>query len=73
MSAGQPSISSPPAISAPNPIQRWFHRAFNTGVLQKSRLAWVDYLRGIAIVLVVYRHVLLGIQNSGLLLPPANP
>jgi fucose 4-O-acetylase-like acetyltransferase len=71
MSAGQPPISRQPAISAPNPVQRWFARAFNTGVLQKSRLAWVDYLRGIAILLVVYRHVLLGIQNSGLLLPPS--
>jgi fucose 4-O-acetylase-like acetyltransferase len=48
-----------------------FARAFNTKVLAKSRLAWVDYLRGIAIILVVYRHVLLGIQNSGLKLPSA--
>ncbi|HEV2355698.1 MAG TPA: acyltransferase, partial [Puia sp.] len=49
----------------------WFARAFNTAVLQKNRLAWVDYLRGIAILLVVYRHVLLGIQNSGYVLPAA--
>ncbi len=53
-----------------NPIRDWFARAFNSSVLQKSRLAWVDYLRGIAIVLVVYRHVLLGIQNSGMAIPP---
>jgi fucose 4-O-acetylase-like acetyltransferase len=42
----------------------WFSKAFNLSILSKSRLAWVDYLRGIAIVLVVYRHVLIGIQRS---------
>lgn len=52
-------------------MRRWFALAFNTSVLRKSRLAWVDYLRGIAIILVVYRHVLLGLQNSGISLPPA--
>ena len=52
-----------------NPLRDWFARAFNTSVLQKSRMAWVDYLRGIAIILVVYRHVFLGIQNSGMALP----
>jgi fucose 4-O-acetylase-like acetyltransferase len=54
----------------PSHIQILLSRAFNTDMLQKSRLHWVDYLRGIAIVLVVYRHVLLGIQASGLMLPP---
>ncbi len=44
-------------------------KAFNTSVLQKSRMQWVDYLRGIAIILVVYRHVLLGIQDSGIKTP----
>ncbi|HET6252711.1 MAG TPA: acyltransferase [Puia sp.] len=62
-----PSITPRPA----NPLRDWFARAFNTNVLQKSRLAWVDYLRGIAIVLVVYRHVLLGLQNSGMAIPHA--
>lgn len=38
-------------------------------MLEKSRMQWVDYLRGIAIVLVVYRHVLLGIQDSGIATP----
>src|SRR6202035_3875273 len=42
---------------------RLLQRAFNTSVLLKNRLAWVDYLKGIAIVLVVYRHVLIGIQR----------
>jgi len=65
--AAAPTIPPGPA----NPIRDWFARAFNSSVLQKSRLAWVDYLRGIAIVLVVYRHVLLGIQNSGMSIPRA--
>jgi fucose 4-O-acetylase-like acetyltransferase len=38
-------------------------KAFNTSVLSKNRLAWVDYLKGIAVILVVYRHVLIGIQR----------
>ncbi|MBS1659471.1 MAG: acyltransferase [Bacteroidetes bacterium] len=44
-------------------ISRLIAKAFNTSVLKKSRLAWVDYLKGIAIILVVYRHVLIGIQR----------
>ncbi|MGN6618627.1 MAG: acyltransferase family protein, partial [Ilyomonas sp.] len=40
-------------------------KAFNLPVIEKSRLPWVDYLRGISILLVVYRHVLLGIERSG--------
>jgi fucose 4-O-acetylase-like acetyltransferase len=32
----------------------------------KPRLDWVDYAKGIAIVLVVYRHILIGIQRSGI-------
>jgi len=32
-----------------------------------SRAAWIDCARGIAIVLVVYRHVLLGMKEAGLL------
>ncbi len=63
--AGTSPIPSLPA----NPLRDWLARAFNTAVLQKSRMAWVDYLRGIAIVLVVYRHVLLGLQNSGMAPP----
>jgi fucose 4-O-acetylase-like acetyltransferase len=47
----------------------WVARAFNTSVLEKNRLAWVDYLRGIAILLVVYRHVLLGLQRSDMAIP----
>ncbi|MEP6685055.1 MAG: acyltransferase [Parafilimonas sp.] len=46
-------------------INGWFSKAFNLPALKKSRLYWVDYLKGIAIVLVVYRHSLLGIEGSG--------
>ncbi|MBV7532005.1 acyltransferase [Chitinophaga sp. sic0106] len=34
-----------------------------------SRYQWIDYARGIAIVLVVYRHMLYGLQHSGLSIP----
>ncbi len=49
--------------------KNWINRAFNTSVLNKKRFEWVDYLRGIAIVLVVYRHALLGIERSNVVVP----
>ena len=52
-------------------MKKWFARAFNTAILEKDRLAWVDYLRGLAILLVVYRHVLLGLERADLTIPPA--
>ena len=54
-----------------NFLHRVLAKAFNTAILQKDRMAWVDYLRGIAILLVVYRHVLLGLQRSDLTVPQA--
>ncbi len=50
-------------------ISGFFSKAFNLPALKKSRLYWVDYLKGIAIVLVVYRHSLLGIQRGGTFIP----
>lgn len=47
----------------------WISILFNTSILQKGRLAWIDYLRGIAIVLVVYRHVFIGLQRSNFKIP----
>ena len=35
-------------------------------MLSSKRLPWIDYAKGIAIVLVVYRHVLIGFLRSGL-------
>ncbi len=32
----------------------------------KERLSWVDYARGMAILLVVYRHAVVGLTRSGL-------
>ena len=37
-----------------------------TGSVKPSRQTWIDYARGIAIILVLYRHVFEGIKNSGL-------
>jgi fucose 4-O-acetylase-like acetyltransferase len=45
-------------------ISYLFSRAFNFTLLEDKRYQWVDYLRGIAIVLIVYRHVLIGIQRG---------
>jgi len=42
---------------------------FNLPLIQKSRLQWVDYLRGIAIILIVYRHVLIGLQKGHIEVP----
>ncbi len=62
------SAAVSPAASVAGAPESGFHRllsrAFNAPILRKSRLAWVDYLKGIAILLVVYRHVLIGIQRS---------
>lgn len=50
-------------------IRGFFSTGFNVPVMQKSRLQWVDYLRGIAIILIVYRHVLIGIQKGNIPVP----
>lgn len=57
------------AIVGKTGVSGFFIRAFNLSVLQKSRMPWVDYLRGIAIILVVYRHALIGIERSGIIVP----
>ena len=55
--------------STPTAKKSFIARAFNTSVLEKSRMAWVDYLRGIAIILVVYRHSFIGIERSNIAVP----
>jgi fucose 4-O-acetylase-like acetyltransferase len=50
-------------------IYNGFSKAFNLQALSYSRWKWVDYLKGIAIVLVVYRHVLIGIERTGATVP----
>lgn len=41
-------------------------KLFNTDIVNNSRLPWVDYARGIAIMLVLYRHIYEGISRAGL-------
>lgn len=43
--------------------------AFNSSVIEKNRYAWVDYLRGIIIILVVYHHAFLGMVENGISVP----
>lgn len=50
-------------------INTWIHRAFSLDLLRKERMQWVDYLRGIAILMVVYRHALIGIERVGIKVP----
>lgn len=50
-------------------MNQFFSRSVNLPILQNNRMQWVDYLKGIAIVLVVYRHVLIGIERSGIVIP----
>ena len=50
-------------------IRAWISDAFNLPILQRNRYNWVDYLRGIVILLVVYHHTYLGIQRSGMDVP----
>lgn len=47
----------------------WISKAFNASVLDKKRSVWVDYLRGIVIILVVYHHTFLGMERNGINVP----
>jgi fucose 4-O-acetylase-like acetyltransferase len=47
----------------------WILYAFNLTILEKNRYSWVDYLRGVIILLVVYHHAYLGIERSGIPVP----
>ena len=47
----------------------WISKWFNLPLLNRNRYNWVDYLRGIVILLVVYHHTYLGIQRSGIPVP----
>ncbi|MBA2746245.1 MAG: acyltransferase [Flavisolibacter sp.] len=47
----------------------FFSIAFNLPLLDNKRHQWVDYLRGVAIILIVYRHVLIGIQRGNIVVP----
>jgi len=47
-------------------IKYWIEYFFNISHATKSRLAWVDYAKGIALILVAYRHILIGFERAGL-------
>lgn len=46
-----------------------FNRFFNLEALNSNRLSWLDYSKGLAILLVVYRHVLGGYYEAGIEIP----
>ncbi len=39
---------------------------FNTNELKNSRLSWIDMAKGLAIIMVVFRHIVIGIERSGI-------
>ena len=51
-----------PYVLKPTMINYLFNSKF---VLSTSRYPWIDYVRGITIILVVYRHVFEGLVNVG--------
>jgi fucose 4-O-acetylase-like acetyltransferase len=50
-------------------FRKWILQAFNLCLIEKSRYKWIDYLRGIAIILVVYHHAFLGMEDDGISVP----
>ena len=43
--------------------------AFNWNIIESNRNIWVDYLRGVAIILVVYHHAFLGMEKNSIEVP----
>lgn len=47
-------------------ISRFYDYFFNAGkILESKRLAWIDYAKGLTIILVVYHHSFLTLVNAG--------
>lgn len=50
-------------------LRNWITQAFNSSVIDRNRYVWVDYLRGVIIILVVYHHAFLGMVKNGISVP----
>ena len=50
-------------------LTAWINKAFNSTIIEAKRHVWVDYLRGIVIILVVYHHAFLGMERNGITVP----
>jgi fucose 4-O-acetylase-like acetyltransferase len=47
----------------------WVRKAFNPSLIDVKRHVWIDYLRGMVIILVVYHHAFLGMVKNGINVP----
>ena len=52
-------------------FRNWVSEIFNSSIIEKKRHVWIDYLRGIVIILVVYHHAFLGMEDDGITVPKA--
>ena len=50
-------------------FRNWISQAFNSPIIEQKRHIWIDYLRGIVIILVVYHHAFLGLVKNGIQVP----
>jgi len=50
-------------------FRHWVSDAFNAPVIETKRHVWVDCLRGVVIILVVYHHAFLGMVKNGVAVP----
>lgn len=50
-------------------LKKWLSKAFNSSIIEKDRYRWIDYLRGVVIIFVVYHHAFLGMEDDGISVP----
>lgn len=54
-----------------NAVSRFYNYFFNAdAILNSKRLAWIDYAKGLTIILVVYHHSFLTLSHSGVQVNP---
>ena len=51
-------------------MKAFFRYLFDFGQLDEGRLAWIDYAKGIAIIMIVFRHVNTGFWDAAIPLDP---